>query len=101
MKLLDYLFGWLGGASSGSGVDDAVSGIDTSDVTGSTINPATGLPMIGDCGGVDVGGSPFGFDIHHDDWGSSENIGIHEDTWTYGSSNWDEPFPSSPSNWHD
>lgn len=29
------------------------------------INPATGLPMIqGDCSGVDVGGSPFGADLH-------------------------------------
>lgn len=32
-------------------------------------NPATGLPMIGEgYGGVDVGGSPFGTDIHHHDW---------------------------------
>jgi hypothetical protein len=31
------------------------------------INPATGLPMAGDgCCGIDVGGSPFGTDIHHD-----------------------------------
>jgi hypothetical protein len=28
------------------------------------INPATGLPMLGDCGGVDVGGNPFGMDVH-------------------------------------
>ena len=29
------------------------------------VNPATGLPMVGDsCGGVDVGGSPFGIDNH-------------------------------------
>jgi hypothetical protein len=46
----------------------------TSDPIGTTtddhfthINPATGLPMAGDgFGGVDVGGSPFGTDIHHD-----------------------------------
>lgn len=30
-----------------------------------TINPATNLPMIdGGISGVDIGGSPFGFDIH-------------------------------------
>lgn len=32
-----------------------------------SVNPATGLPMAGDgFGGVDVGGSPFGTDIHQD-----------------------------------
>ena len=31
------------------------------------INPATGLPMLQDnCSGVDVGGSPFGVDLHSD-----------------------------------
>ncbi len=28
------------------------------------INPATGLPMVGDIGGLDVGGSPYGMDLH-------------------------------------
>ncbi len=37
------------------------------------VNPATSLPMInGDTAGVDVGGSPFGFDIHE---ASSREIG--------------------------
>lgn len=39
------------------------------------INPATGLPMIDDsyCG-VDVGGSPYGTDIHthHNPWSSAD-----------------------------
>jgi len=40
-----------------------VQGID--DMTVTVINPATGLPMLGDSiGGVDVGGSPFGMDLH-------------------------------------
>lgn len=40
-----------------------VSSMD--DVSSTTINPATGLPMIDDgMGGLDVGGSPFGMDIH-------------------------------------
>lgn len=37
------------------------------------INPATGLPMTGSgTGGVDVGGNPFGTDLHrwHDDQAS-------------------------------
>jgi hypothetical protein len=28
------------------------------------INPATGLPMLGDIGGLDVGGNPYGVDLH-------------------------------------
>ena len=34
--------------------------------SGVTINPATCLPMIEDSG-IDIMGSPFGFDIHHTD----------------------------------
>lgn len=101
MKLFDYLFGWLGGASD-SGIDDVASGIDISNDTGCTINPASGLPMIDGCGGVDVGGSPFGMDIHHDDLGSSINGGLYDDndTWT-GTSDWNDSFSISPSNWDD
>ena len=29
------------------------------------VNPATGLPMLDGCGGVDVSGSPYGVDLHH------------------------------------
>lgn len=36
------------------------------------INPATGLPMMGGIGGIDVAGNPYGFDnddmYHDDDW---------------------------------
>ncbi len=31
------------------------------DQTSSEINPASGLPMIGGSGGVDVAGNPYGF----------------------------------------
>lgn len=34
------------------------------------INPATGLPMVGDIGGVDVGGSPYGMDWQQNDFSS-------------------------------
>lgn len=38
---------------------------DMADISSTVINPATGLPMLGDSiGGVDVGGSPYGTDIH-------------------------------------
>lgn len=29
----------------------------------SDINPATGLPLLGDIGGVDVGGNPYGVEL--------------------------------------
>ena len=39
------------------------------------LNPATGLPMTTDTvGGVDVGGSPWGTDVHanHHPWSSTD-----------------------------
>lgn len=45
------------------------------------INPATGLPMVGDIGGVDVGGNPYGVDLHQSgdhgapDFGGGIDIG--------------------------
>ncbi|MCK4742909.1 MAG: hypothetical protein KAT25_03740 [Sulfuriflexus sp.] len=47
--------------------DTSSIGIDDTFTTGMddhTINPATGLDMIDGIGSVDVGGSPFGTDIH-------------------------------------
>lgn len=33
------------------------------------VNPATGLPMVDNrIGSIDVGGSPYGQDIHHAPW---------------------------------
>lgn len=41
----------------------------TTEVHFTYINPATGLPMAGDgCSGIDVGGSPFGLDIHQNSY---------------------------------
>lgn len=40
----------------------------------SSINPATGFPMIGGMGGLDVGGSPFGFDTHSSDSFSDDSF---------------------------
>lgn len=52
-------------------------GGSTSPVIG--INPATNLPMIDGCGGIDVAGSPYGVDLHYGtdessntfDWGGN------------------------------
>jgi len=40
-----------------------------------TTNPSTGLPMAGECGGVDVGGNPFGMDLHQSGCTSSSDCG--------------------------
>ena len=56
MSFWGSLLGWLGSSDSATGSDDA----------GCTINPASGLPMVGGCGGVDVEGNPYGTDLHSD-----------------------------------
>ena len=39
-----------------------------SESPGTEVNPATGLPMIGDdIGGIDVFGNPYGMNLHSDD----------------------------------
>jgi len=44
---------------------DDNSGLHIGDTLLTVINPSTGLPMLDDgMGGVDVGGSPFGVDVH-------------------------------------
>lgn len=39
------------------------------------VNPATGLPMVGDIGGVDVGGSPYGLDLGSESLTTFETFG--------------------------
>ncbi|MBS0225711.1 MAG: hypothetical protein JSS25_05145 [Proteobacteria bacterium] len=61
--------------------------------TGSLVNPATGLPMIDDSyGGVDVGGSPFGMDIHESTLSLSEStFGLMDDHMASGHDSWASP----------
>lgn len=48
---------------------------DIADSSSPVFNPATGLPMLGDSiGGVDVGGSPYGTDIHNS---TSGGLGVN------------------------
>ena len=59
---------WLTGRfDHGSGIAGALSPPDAD------INPATGLPMIGGIGGIDVAGNPFGHDLHR--WHESSTTG--------------------------
>ncbi len=65
------LFGWLGGL-----FDNDNGSMDT----GTTINPASGLPMIsGDTSGVDVGGNPYGMDKSVD-FSNSGDSSINSDS---------------------
>lgn len=91
------LFSWLSSSSD----DNVSSALDGLDDTGCNINPATGLPMISDCSGVDVGGSPYGMDMYHENCSaSSMDSGLHDDAWA-STSAWDDSFPSSTPGWDD
>jgi hypothetical protein len=78
------------------GAEDSTSawGSDGSDAS-CDINPATGLPMIGGCGGIDVYGNPYGADLHDGivsnsfgDSFSSDSFG--SDDWSSSGSSWDD-----------
>jgi len=63
------------------------------------INPATGLPMISGYGGLDVGGSPYGVNLHDDhhsrtsidsssDWSHTNSSFASDDSWKQHSTEW-------------
>ena len=57
------LWNWLFDDTAGEFNLDAHS--TTASQAAGPVNPATGLPMVsGDWTGIDVGGSPFGFDLY-------------------------------------
>ncbi|MCE5361478.1 hypothetical protein [Candidatus Igneacidithiobacillus taiwanensis] len=68
---------------------------------GCDINPATGLPMIGGCGGIDVEGNPYGTDLN-DDYSSTSSwddfsTSSFDDSWSsLGNDDW-----TSSSSWND
>lgn len=99
MAFWNNFFDWLG--LGGHSHDDS-SGVGSVSIAhdpfadhACVINPATNLPMLDGqgCGGVDVGGSPFGMDIHHHGEGSSSSSVYSTDDWPR-SSDWNDPFSS-------
>ena len=70
------LFDWLTGIFTGSGTTGAPPPIEPVE-----INPATGLPMTGGIGGVDVAGNPYGHDFSrsHEDhvWSAYDDHTAH------------------------
>lgn len=76
-NLLNW-FGWGGDAEMGH-TDRLENDLRCS------INPATGLPTIGGCAGVDVDGNPYGTHFHHDDSWSSMDSGFQNDSFASSS----------------
>lgn len=89
MGIFSCLWGWLswGGDDTFTGSQEAMAGPPE---TCCEVNPATGLPMLGGCGGVDVAGNPYGMHLdHHEPW-SSCDTGVGPDTHSCSpSSSWD------------
>lgn len=75
----DRIFGWF---SFGSVADISSGSIPGLQDEICTSNPATGLPMVAGCSGVDIEGNPFGMDL--------------QDIWTH-STGWDCSFSDSSS----
>lgn len=103
MSIWSRLFAWWHSSDG----DTPSSGDETSTDVWETLsemddhcpfNPATGLPMMGGCGGVDVAGNPYGTDMH--DWHSSDSVWHDADSsfdhwadhgsWSGGLSGWDD-----------
>lgn len=82
------MFDWLTELFTGAGTPEAPQPIEPVE-----INPATGLPMTGGIGSVDVGGNPYGTDLHrsHDDhaWSAYDDHAHHSthDHWN----DWSNP----------
>jgi hypothetical protein len=87
-KLFDWLNGPVGTDSLGNSLKGADSTFDCP-----SVNPATGMPMIDGCGGLDLEGNPFGTDLHQfDDFWSTSGIEISDDSWMSTSGSWDDSF---------
>lgn len=84
---------WLSGSTtdSASGMND-MSGLDSQGAC--EINPASGLPMVGGCGGLDVEGNPYGIDPHDD---LAQASGFDESTFAHPASDWSDTWASDGS----
>lgn len=71
MSIWNRILGWMYDESTGAITSNEDSNSASSIHVGCAINPATGLVMVNhDCGGFDVGGSPFGVDIYSNQFDS-------------------------------
>ena len=66
----------------------------------SPINPATGLPMIGDgIGGVDIAGNPFGMGCNSHDAFSHSSLFDSSSSFSSSSFDWSSSFSCIGSPW--
>ena len=95
MAFWNNFFGWFGwggySEDDSSGEGSLEVGCEPPDSPVCLVNPATGLPMLNGCGGLDAGGSPFGMDIHHHEEPFSSLSSYSTDDWPT-SSDWNDPF---------
>lgn len=96
MSLWNSILGWFWPDDDSANTDPSSIGQDDAYCT---INPATGLPMVGGCGGVDVAGNPFGVDWSHHATDSLNNAdcSYSSDAGCWDSSSWN----SGTSGWND
>lgn len=80
-------FGWGGFSHDGSGGEDnaSISHVELDNPV-CLVNPATSLPMLNGCEGLDAGGSPYGMDIHHHAESFSSSSSYSTDDWPNSSS---------------
>lgn len=96
MSLLNNLFDWLG-LSSGADSIGGASGVH--DDAGCIINPATGLPMVNGCSGVDINGNFYGVEMHDNDSWSSPLGGMNDEAWSSDFSSWNDSLSNDASGW--
>jgi hypothetical protein len=87
------IWNWFSGMFSGDGTSSSTDlGSElSSSHAGCDINPATGLPMVGGCGGVDVHGNPYGADINEQD-ALSDVSSTDTSSWDGTSSTFDDTW---------
>lgn len=97
MAFWNNFFDWLGlgghSQDDSGGADSITIAHDPFASHVCLVNPATNLPMLDGhgCGGIDVGGSPFGVDIHHHGEAFPPPCAYSSNDWSR-SSDWNDPF---------
>lgn len=101
MSIWSSLFAWLNDDFSGTDIGEGNISSVTDEST--CINPASGLPMIDGSCGVDVGGNPYGCDLHDTDYSPSASESMWDDSFSSSASEsmWDDGLSSSSSSMFD
>lgn len=89
MGIFDWLFDDMFGddttGTSSNAISDSIASSPLPELETTYINPASGLPMIGGIGGIDVAGNVWGTDHSHDCSFTSSSLfdhGFCDDSWS-------------------